>query len=345
MHVLMIGAGVSGLTCGIALREAGYDVTIAAERRTPEVTSDRAGAVFTPFRAEGDERTRRWTRAGYEALCRLARDQGENAGLSIGPLREYCFSPQPQQPWWSDLVAGFRRLPAPPGYSDLLAADVPRMAMRRYLPWLEARFERELGGRFIAAKIRTFDDAFAIAERCAARPGGPMMVVNCAGLGARELARDDAVRPMRGQILHVENHLNLIDCILEEGRGKTSTYIFPFPDYVVLGGTYEVDEWREVTDDEALAAILERCRNLLRVDGHPEWRRLGEKPIRALAGLRPVRVRGSTAEAIRLETESIAPGRTVVHNYGHGRAGVTFSWGCAPDVVALVRQVSDSRRE
>lgn len=42
-------------------------------------------------------------------------------------------------------------------------------------------------------------------------------------------------------------------------------------------------------------------------------------------GLRPAR------PTVRLERE----GR-IVHCYGHGGAGVTLSWGCATEVVALV---------
>ena len=42
-------------------------------------------------------------------------------------------------------------------------------------------------------------------------------------------------------------------------------------------------------------------------------------------GLRPVR------PLVRLETERIGESR-VVHNYGHGGAGVTLSWGCAAEI-------------
>ncbi len=60
-------------------------------------------------------------------------------------------------------------------------------------------------------------------------------------------------------------------------------------------------------------------------------------------GLRPGRTR------LRLEVErgggggtgggAVAPGGAplVVHNYGHGGAGLTLAWGCAGEVVRLLR--------
>ena len=47
-------------------------------------------------------------------------------------------------------------------------------------------------------------------------------------------------------------------------------------------------------------------------------------------GLRPISPR------VRVEIEQRAPDRLVVHNYGHGGAGVTLSWGCAAEVAQLV---------
>jgi D-amino-acid oxidase len=39
--------------------------------------------------------------------------------------------------------------------------------------------------------------------------------------------------------------------------------------------------------------------------------------------------------SVRLEADA-DDDVTVVHNYGHGGAGVTLSWGCAEDAAQLV---------
>jgi D-amino-acid oxidase len=51
--------------------------------------------------------------------------------------------------------------------------------------------------------------------------------------------------------------------------------------------------------------------------------------VSVAVGLRPAR------PAVRLEAEA-RPGGTIVHNYGHGGAGVTLSWGCAAAATDLL---------
>ncbi len=48
-------------------------------------------------------------------------------------------------------------------------------------------------------------------------------------------------------------------------------------------------------------------------------------------GLRPAREAG-----VRIEAEALPDGGLLVHNYGHGGAGVTVAWGCARAAAALV---------
>ena len=49
-----------------------------------------------------------------------------------------------------------------------------------------------------------------------------------------------------------------------------------------------------------------------------------------IAGLRPHR-----AKSYRLEPETFGT-KFVVHNYGHGGAGITMSWGCAHEIIDIV---------
>ncbi|HVU49636.1 MAG TPA: FAD-dependent oxidoreductase, partial [Polyangia bacterium] len=56
-----------------------------------------------------------------------------------------------------------------------------------------------------------------------------------------------------------------------------------------------------------------------------------DQVVRTVAGIRPYRRGGP-----RLEREDVG-GKTVVHNYGHGGAGYTLSWGSAAIVAELLR--------
>ena len=78
--------------------------------------------------------------------------------------------------------------------------------------------------------------------------------------------------------------------------------------------------------------------------GRPKPRRLErvnvseDRIIRRVVGLRPFRPSGFVVRAESLE------GKLLVHNYGHGGAGVTLSWGCADDVLVAVEELIESVR-
>ena len=65
-EVTVVGAGVVGLTCAVALREAGFDVEVVA--RDEPTVSEVAGGLWFPYSTGEDERTLRWARETYEWL-------------------------------------------------------------------------------------------------------------------------------------------------------------------------------------------------------------------------------------------------------------------------------------
>ena len=173
---------------------------------------------------------------------------------------------------------------------------VPLMETPGYLDYLRARFGGEVR---LGVKLRSFDEL-------------PGVVVNCAGVGARELANDAEVEPHRGQLLVVDK-LDLPGTLVHESG---LAYAIPRANDCILGGTNEVSDSLEPSADDT-AKILAACREHLGITASVRGVRVGLRPFR----------RGG----IRLERE----GR-VIHNYGHGGSGFTVSWGCAEAVAAIV---------
>jgi D-amino-acid oxidase len=283
--VVVVGGGIIGLTAGVRLVEAGADVELWSPVEPAGTVSAVAAAVWFPSRSEPDPRLVTWAGDTY-------REFAEQAAAGVPGV---CLRPAVNlsrtEPWWA---------PATPGVE--LHFTSPAVEMETYLPWLQDRF-RAAGGVVRRRRIRSFDEV----------PGD--RVVNATGLAAGRLCGDDAVFPVRGQIVLVENP-GLTTSVRDEERGL---YVHPRSHDVVLGGTFQAGAWDLTPDPVLRRAIVARC-----TEAVPELagaRVLGEK-----VGLRPARHGGP-----RVERE----GR-IVHAYGHGGAGMTLSWGCAAEVTRLV---------
>ncbi|MFM9995754.1 MAG: FAD-dependent oxidoreductase [Phycisphaerales bacterium] len=321
----VLGSGVVGLTTAVELAARGAAVTLYADRVVHPRASEAAPALFTPYPGPDLARFQRWTERSLSRFKRIAGEDGPESGVDLGILRQYFYKPAPVFPWLDTLlnVRPIRPVPAP--CLDATTGDCPHIDMHRYLPWLESR-ARAGGVTFVDRGVAAIDDLFAVGHR---------VVLNCAGYGARALAADPLVRAMHGQVLHVPNDIGLDysihdDAPVREGsREGLVAYIFVFRDRLVLGGTFEGGREKGTTDRPTLDAIVERCRGLLRLDGHPRWRDLARHEIGAFAGVRPARGGPAQFEATRVERVERAGRRVIVHNYGHGRSGVTFSWASA----------------
>ncbi len=305
----MLGAGVSGLSCAHELLAHGYAVTLWARDEPLATTSAVAAAVWYPFEAGPPERVAGWAGRSYARFVQLA--GREIPGVRLVQLVDLHASAQ-ARPAWVAALEGQRTLAGPElaGYAQGWEARVPVIETPLYLPWLLARV-LALGGTL---ERRTVADL--------AQTRGFDALVNCTGLGARELCRDRECFPIRGQIVRVERGTVERALYFRNDDGSFG-YVVPRSKDCVLGGTAEHGVDSLAVDDESTRAILARCRAL-----EP---RLARTPLSVAVGLRPGRT------TIRLERE-LFDGRPVVHDYGHGGCGVTLSWPCAEDACALVQE-------
>src|SRR4051812_12333558 len=178
--VLVVGAGVIGLTAAIRLREAGVAADVVARDPPVATTSAVAAALWYPYRAFPRERVAGWSARGFDIMCALADEPGSGVRIRWGRER---VAPGAPDPWWRDAVPTFART------EDGWRFAAPVADMSVHLPWLVGRLEA-LGGTVTAGTFASLDEALARTP----------VVGDCAGLGARQLAGGEALPARRGPI-------------------------------------------------------------------------------------------------------------------------------------------------
>ncbi|WP_435240969.1 FAD-dependent oxidoreductase [Streptomyces cucumeris] len=309
---MVIGAGVIGLTSAIVLAEGGRRVTVWSRDPAGRTTSAVAGGLWWPYRIEPEEQVAAWSVETLHALVALA-DRPEETGVRLAGGTHTGVRVEELGPWAAEVpeLRPARPEELPEGFPVGLRARVPLVDMPVYLGYLRRRLEA--AGGTVEERVVT-----SPAEAGRSAP----LVVNCTGLGARELVPDTGVHPVQGQLVVVENPGVEEWLVAADGEASDTMYALPQPYGLVLGGTAREHAWGLEPDPATAEAIVARCARI-----HP-----GVAKARILAhrvGLRPARAR------VRLEAEQLPGGARLVHNYGHGGAGVTVSWGCAHQAAHL----------
>ena len=267
----------------------------------------------------------------------------------------------PYAPLLRGFLAGSDAMPASAGPAFVTGYShvVPVVDMALYLPWLEALVAAAGGVLRWGVPLTRLTDAYD-----KARP--PHVVVNCAALGAAQLAGDAAMMPVRGVKVYVKSPgVNAVYSAEPRDASPDFTTVIPRATggLVACSGVAQPGGTSLQVTQAEVDAILARCYALV-----PSLR--GAPVVGTWAGLRPLRA--AAAGGVRLEAEPAAvPGEpAVVHCYGHGGAGgacpryrsglspwparayacamhvaalaVITSWGCAADVARLAAQAAEA---
>jgi D-amino-acid oxidase len=298
-----------GMTCALELARSGLEVSVHTAESFEDTCSAVSAALWFPFEAAPREAVVGWSRTSYTAFLNLSADAVTGVSMKEGIA---LYRNKPRQDWWTAALKQARdaRPDEVIGGADAgTICTVPFVKTSVYLPWLHRQC-LDAGISFTRETVVAIP-GFA--------PEADTVVVT-AGLGSEKLLADDHMAPVRGQVVQVTNP-GLTKWILDDENPQGMLYIFPRGDDVICGGTTEWGSWETQIDPNTTAAILKRARELVPALAAAEV--MSEK-----VGLRPFR------SQVRLDKTTIA-GRSVISCYGHGGSGVTMSWGCAKDVVAL----------
>ncbi len=266
----VIGCGVAGLTAARQLQRHGFDVTIYAMAVPPNTTSNMSFAGFTPTSGlvDDDLRSPAWD-AQFRAAAELSYRQLQllvGRGYGVSWLASYALGARaPRAPGQG---AGDEEplLPAHlrtgttllgPGEHPFPTRYANRRIQMRIEPsiYLDAlvRDVVAFGGRIV---IRRFAEPRQLTEL------DESLVINCTGLGARDLLGDDELVPLKGQLTVLvpqpEVDYGTSGGLPGSSRdGGLGIHMQPRSDGIVLGGTSERGAWSLDPDQEAMKRIVD----------------------------------------------------------------------------------------
>ena len=315
MKIAIIGAGVSGLSSAHEIAPD-HEVVVFHDQELLASTSSVATAIWHVYLVSpNDRQNRAWSERTLRRLMLIATDEPQ-AGVELVLGVELFRTSPPRRPSWADVALEFSMLDEEtlaqryPGVSWGYSLRAPTANMHRYLPWLYDACEGR-GVSFVQRRV-VFDelDAFDL-------------IVNCAGLAARELVEDDLLYGLRGQYFVLVPDGALPDFYVgDDENPEGMAYMIPRDGEILIGGTEEPSE-----EPPAQLEVGELIRRAGLYCG--EWLERATV-LKRVVGVRPCRRGGH----VRFGRDEENP--RVIHNYGHGGSGFSLSWGCAESVAQVV---------
>ena len=238
----VLGAGVNGLSTARLLQRrfgnAGATVTIYAKDLPPDTTSNIAGGFWSPTSLFDPSVATATFNEQFSAACQISHRAFQ---LLVGP--EYgvrwidTFRLHRSESWLDvELEGGNDLYPAQQihrdpeqyfGFPFVRQYSTMLIEPQRYLNALLRDFYIA-GGKVIVKEFRDRRELMRLPER---------VIFNCTGLGACALFNDQKLGPVRGQLEILLPQPEIDYCYIGPG------HMFPRHDGIVLGGTFDHDDW------------------------------------------------------------------------------------------------------
>ena len=330
VKVVVVGAGIMGICSAYQIKDMfpHFDVTVVAEKFSPNNTSDGAAGLWRAVNVGNTPREliKKWSDATLlHVLDLLKTPDAPKMGLS--KLHGYLLSKKHlKSSDWEEQAPNCHVLTElelkqfPSKIKSGCSYSTVMIESSYFLPYLSNQFV-ENGGKMLTQKINNIHSLFETFD----------IVINCCGLGARELVNDKDVYPVRGQVIRVKapwikEFIYHID-VDENGR---TCYIFPNQKQVILGGTKQVNNANLQVEerDWIMKSTQEFIPSLKHAEFVCDW--VGLRPARSNVRLEK--------EIVNINLNGVTKKGIIIHNYGHGANGITLSWGCCENVVKLVEE-------
>lgn len=264
----VIGCGVIGLATARLLQRRGVKVTIYTDAEPPHTTGDVSGAFWAPFGLTDDGRMTPEIATRVVQAARFAHEEFERLRsdsryairrVPIYYIDDTAPSPGLEKNLLPDLFDGPILPPGehPWGKREVMVVQGMCFDPSPFLAAVREDFLRE-GGTIVRRKIASRDELVALPET---------LVFNCSGLGSRELAQDDELIPMKGQLNLFEAQPE-IDYMLALERERI--YMMPRRDCIVVGTSKVRNDWTLTPDPRETERVIAGIRRLYQADEAPE---------------------------------------------------------------------------
>ncbi len=250
----VLGCGVSGLSTARLLQRRFQNgpgtVTIYAKELPPDTTSNIAGASWLPTSVfEHGTVSNKFTEQ-FQQACRISNRAFQLlVGAEYGVRWIDTFELMRHEPR-GELAGGNSLYPQvqvhrnPDNYFGFpYAREYTTMLIEPsiYLSALLRDFYIA-GGRVVVKEFRSGEEIRRLREPA---------IFNCTGLGSRTLFDDQELIPVRGQLEVLLPQPEIDYCYLSSG------YMFPRRDGIILGGTWDHDDWSLTPNPVQTTGILD----------------------------------------------------------------------------------------